>query len=46
MMWANSEKVGIGEAGQAASKYFLVASYYPPGNILDQYQQNLFDFSK
>jgi hypothetical protein len=46
MIWADSEKIGIGEAGKAIGKYYLVASYFPPGNDKRKIKENLFRFSK
>ena len=45
MMWKDSQKMGIGESGQT-DKYYLVASYFPAGNIEGRFEDNLSTFSK
>lgn len=46
MIWRSSQKIGIGEAGRAVGKYYLVVSHFPPGNIYGQYKNNIQTFSK
>ncbi len=41
LVWKNSEQVGFGIANRGET-YFVVANYYPAGNTLGQFHQNVF----
>ena len=46
MVWKSSQLIGIGEAGQARGNFYIVARYYPPGNVEGEYKENVLPFSK
>ena len=41
VVWKGTEEVGFGVANKG-SRYFVVANYYPPGNFIGQYSNNVF----
>ena len=41
MIWRDSEKFGIGEEGQTGQNFYVVAAYYPPGNMDGGYEDNV-----
>ena len=41
LVWKSSEQVGFGIANRG-ERYFVVANYYPAGNTLGQFHQNVF----
>ena len=41
LVWKTSEQVGFGIASRG-ERYFVVANYYPAGNTLGQFHQNVF----
>ena len=40
MVWKDTKEVGFGLAGQEGN-WFIVANYYPCGNLLNQYSYNV-----
>ena len=41
VVWKGTEEVGFGVANKG-STYFVVANYYPPGNFLGEFANNVF----
>ena len=41
IVWANSREVGFGRAKAADGKWYAVANYYPAGNYIGQFRQNV-----
>lgn len=42
MIWASSKYLGVGKAASPKTgKIFVVAFYFPPGNIVDAYHRNV-----
>ena len=41
LVWKSSEQVGFGIANKG-ERYFVVANYYPAGNTIGQFHQNVF----
>ena len=41
LMWAGSEEVGMGEAVAEDGTRVIVSRYFPPGNIVGQFQENI-----
>ena len=46
MVWKSSKRIGIGESGSATGKFYIVASYYPPGNTDGGFEENVWQQSK
>ncbi|XP_028413499.1 uncharacterized protein LOC114536337 isoform X2 [Dendronephthya gigantea] len=46
MIWRGSRKIGIGEGGRATGKFYLVASFFPPGNIPEYFTENVLNRTK
>ena len=42
LVWASTTAVGAGVARTAKGQIFLVANYSPPGNVVGQFQDNVF----
>ena len=42
MVWKGSKEFGIGKAITRENKVILVGQYKPPGNIIGQYEDNVF----
>ena len=42
MVWKDSKEFGIGKAITRENKVILVGQYKPPGNIIGQYEDNVF----
>jgi uncharacterized protein YkwD len=40
IIWKDTKEVGFGKASRG-NTYYVVANYYPPGNFLGQYQDNV-----
>ena len=40
-MWAESTEVGVGKAIASSGMQFVVARYYPPGNNLRKFAENV-----
>lgn len=43
MIWKDSKEVGFGKAKTADGKWFVVANYYPAGNVSGKYKDNVED---
>ncbi len=43
MIWKNTKQVGFGIAKFQDGGYYMVAYYYPAGNINGQFSDNVFD---
>ena len=43
MVWKSSQKVGIGTATTKDGKMIIVANYKPPGNIIGEFKDNVFE---
>lgn len=41
VVWKASKEFGIGKARSASGKVIVVANYYPPGNFVGQYAENV-----
>ena len=41
MVWKGSEKMGCAIA-KKGTKVFIVANYFPPGNFMGKYKDNVF----
>ena len=41
LIWKNSKEVGFGIAKSKSGKFYCVANYYPPGNLLGEYKENV-----
>ena len=41
IVWKNSKEVGFGIAQAADGSYFCVANYYPCGNFLGEFEDNV-----
>lgn len=41
MIWASSKYLGVGKASSKTGKIFVVAFYFPPGNLVDAYHTNV-----
>lgn len=41
MIWKDTSKVGVGVARSVAGKYYVVACYNTPGNVKDQFAENV-----
>lgn len=41
MIWASSRYLGVGKASSKTGKIFVVAFYFPPGNLVDAYHTNV-----
>ncbi len=41
MVWRGSERFGLGEAGQANGKFYVVGAYDPRGNMVGGYEANV-----
>ena len=41
LIWKNSKEVGFGIAKSKSGKYYSVANYYPAGNSLGDYKENV-----
>jgi hypothetical protein len=41
VVWRSSAEIGIGIAAHE-EKFYCVAQYSPPGNVEDQFQENIF----
>lgn len=41
MIWASSRYLGVGKASSKTGKIFVVAFYFPPGNLVDHYHTNV-----
>jgi ves G 5 allergen, putative len=42
LVWKTSKKLGIGQAKGASGNVYVVANYYPPGNIIGEFGSNVF----
>ena len=42
VVWKGSKEVGIGKAFGNDGRVFVVANYYPAGNILGKFKDNVF----
>ena len=42
LVWKNSKLIGIGLAKDAKGGTYIVANFYPTGNVSDQYDKNVF----
>ena len=40
IIWKDTKEVGFGKASRG-NTYYVVANYYPPGNFLGKYQDNV-----
>lgn len=41
LIWASSRYLGVGKASSRTGKIFVVAFYFPPGNLVDAYYANV-----
>jgi hypothetical protein len=41
LVWKNSLELGMGMARDQTGKVVVVANYYPPGNCIGQFAQNV-----
>lgn len=41
VVWVNSKEVGFGKAQSSSGKWLVVANYYPAGNFIGQYKENV-----
>jgi hypothetical protein len=41
MVWRNTREVGFGRARAADGKWYAVANYYPAGNYIGQFRDNV-----
>jgi hypothetical protein len=41
IVWQNTHEVGFGRAKAADGKWYAVANYYPAGNYIGQFVQNV-----
>jgi len=41
LIWISSKRLGISVARAASGKFYVVANYDPPGNILGQFDRNV-----
>lgn len=41
MVWVNTKYFGVGKATSHTGKIFVVAYYYPPGNIVNAFHENV-----
>ncbi|XP_024215444.1 Golgi-associated plant pathogenesis-related protein 1 [Halyomorpha halys] len=41
MVWASTQRFGVGKACSRSGKILVVAYYWPPGNISGQFQENV-----
>ncbi|CAD7088490.1 unnamed protein product [Hermetia illucens] len=41
MVWVSTRYFGVGKASSKTGKIFVVAYYYPPGNIVGEFQDNV-----
>ena len=42
MIWKNSQKIGVGISQANTGYFYIVANYYPGGNIEGQFKENVF----
>ena len=42
MIWKSTKEVGFGNKLDDKGNFYVVANFYPCGNIKGQYQQNVF----
>ncbi|KAF6034203.1 glipr2 [Bugula neritina] len=42
VVWKGSEELGIGKAGDSKGRVFVVANYYPAGNYIGSFADNVF----
>ena len=42
VVWKDSKEVGFGVTKNESDQYFVVANYYPPGNIYGTFKENVF----
>ncbi|EDW97885.1 Golgi-associated plant pathogenesis-related protein 1 [Drosophila yakuba] len=41
LVWKNTNKMGMGQATDSKGYYWVVARYYPPGNVVGQFKENV-----
>lgn len=41
MIWASTKYIGVGKASSKTGKIFVVAFYFPPGNLVGAYHTNV-----
>ncbi|XP_043655266.1 Golgi-associated plant pathogenesis-related protein 1 [Drosophila teissieri] len=41
LVWKNTKKMGFGQATDKRGYYWVVARYYPPGNVNGQFKENV-----
>ena len=41
IVWTNTHEVGFGRAKAADGKWYAVANYYPAGNYIGQFRENV-----
>ncbi|KAI3378231.1 hypothetical protein SNEBB_009128 [Seison nebaliae] len=46
VIWKSTREVGFGRAKADDGRWFFVAFYYPPGNILNRYRDNVLPLKK
>jgi uncharacterized protein YkwD len=42
IVWKSTKEVGVGKAKTPDGKVFVVARYRPPGNVVNRFEQNVF----
>ena len=43
LVWKSSKKIGCGAACNSKNKCYVSCNYYPPGNYINQFEENVFD---
>jgi hypothetical protein len=41
MVWDASKEIGVGKAHSKDGRVFVVCNYYPPGNVLGKFRDNV-----
>lgn len=42
MVWRSSTEIGVGKAKTRCGKIFVVANYKPAGNVIGEFQNNVY----
>ena len=41
VVWVGSQEMGVAKSGEGSGTQFVVARYYPPGNVIGHFPENV-----